>query len=397
MAHGGFAPFPRRHSGGSTVYGESAANYARQVADNVALKRTRKLCVFTFTTDGATASVSVYIGLNGNGLAHQLDTIVANGTGDTSLSWTDIRSFVDDYEIVHSLKPRAAIGTVQGATYAKSVFELLDTGVRVRTFNAAGAAVNADVTVTLWGSESAKISDYDGALDKTDSETEGDTPYAWIWYRDYTAMIGSLPTASTSTIVHAQKLALARHEAAKTRAVERAIANSLPATADEAIYAWAEVLKVPVGPNDRRHDIRVNCAAKFAATRGPTMTATDAALEQLLGSMFVQTHRTIGASLSVPPTQTFWPGGTPGDPAASLGGATWQSERAHLAVQLIYPQAGDVEEFLRKANVTLFQHMDRVLPIWATYNWASWSGDTLGFYLDGVNDSHLDFTGLTPS
>lgn len=393
MPHGGTAPFPRRHSSGSTVYGESAAHYARQVADNVALKRTRKLCVFT--VDPTAGAVTAYLGRNGNGLAHAPDTFQGHAPGDYSILWNDISSFVDDYDVVHPLRPVAAIGTCQGATYAKPVFELLDTGVRVRTFDAAGSAVHAvNTTVTLWASENGKISDYDGALDKTDSETEGEIPYAWIWYREYTAMLGSLFTQESSGIVHAKKLALARFEAAKTRAVEKAIANSLPGTADEAIYAWAEALKVPVGPNDRRHDVRIKCAAKFKATRGPTMTGTDVALEDLLGALFVQTHRTIGSSLSVPPPLTFWPSGDPGDPAQSLGGGTWQSERAHLTVELTYPQAGDVEEFLRTANVTLFQHLDRVLPIWATFNWAAWTGEDDGFFLDV---STLDFTGLTPS
>ena len=200
MPHGGFAPFPRRHSSGSTVYGESAAHYARQVADNVAVKRTRKLCVLTFTTDGATASITAYFGFNGNGLFHKPDTITVNGTGDTSLEWTDIASFVDDYEVVHSLKPRAAACTSIGSAYSRPVWELLDTGVRIRTFNASGVAVNADVTVTLWGSENAKISDYDGAPDKLDSETEGEIPYAWSWYRDYTAMLGSAFTVERDTL-----------------------------------------------------------------------------------------------------------------------------------------------------------------------------------------------------
>ena len=72
----------------------------------------------------------------------------------------------------------------------------------------------------------ASIGDYDGSTDKEDCRTET-TPYAWVWYQDYTAMLGTAFTTARTGIVHAKKLALCRLEMGKQRTVERSICNSM--------------------------------------------------------------------------------------------------------------------------------------------------------------------------
>src|SRR3990167_3227731 len=86
----------------------------------------------------------------------------------------------------------------------------------------------------VWA-RSPQIGDGDGALDKIDSDTEGDVPYAWTWYSEIGGMLGSWATPARDTLIHAVKLALARSEAARSRAAEKLPANSLPGSADEAL------------------------------------------------------------------------------------------------------------------------------------------------------------------
>lgn len=240
-------------------------------------------------------------------------------------------------------------------------------------------------------SRQASIGDYDGALDKENCRTET-TPYAWVWYLDYTAMLGSAFTAERGTIVHARKLAIARMECGKTRSVERAICNAMPGTADELLGNWAVAMAVPVYPEDEPWQVRIRCAAKLQAPAGPNYAEIDDSLRTLLGDVFVTTYRTTGASLGSPPPHTFW-SGHPGAPGLSLGGGTWSSERARLTVQVQRPPEAELGAFLRTVNVVLFQHLDRILPGWSSFGWTVWDS-VPGFYLD---ISRLDLTGITPA
>lgn len=240
-------------------------------------------------------------------------------------------------------------------------------------------------------SRQASIGDYDGALDKENCRTET-TPYAWVWYQDYTAMLGTAFSILQYGIVHSRKIAVARLECAKTRAAERAICNAMPETADELLDKWALAMAVPAYPEDDRAQVRQRCAAKLAAANGPDFAGIDDSLRSLLGAIFVRTYRTTGTSLANPPPHTFW-SGNPGAPGLSLGGGTWMSERSHLAVQVQRPADAELGAFLRTVNIAMFQHLDRLLPAWSTFGWTVW--DTApGFFLDV---STLDLTGMTPS
>lgn len=233
----------------------------------------------------------------------------------------------------------------------------------------------------------AEIGDYDGALDKVDCQTET-VPYAWGWYQDLTAMLGDGFTAERTGIVHARKLALARHEAGKTRMAERAVANSLPDTAGECLGQWVRCLNVKVHDSESLHSVRQKCAARFAAVQGATTESVDESVSSLLGSVFVQNIRQLDNALSSPPAGTYWQGGTPGPASYSLGGGAWFSPRAHLIVKVRKPASGALSRFLDLVQVDLFDHLNRLLPAWMTFSWTTGTS----FLLD---ISQLDFDGVS--
>jgi hypothetical protein len=234
----------------------------------------------------------------------------------------------------------------------------------------------------------ADISDYDGALDKEDCSTEA-VPYAWGWYQDLTAMLGDGFTTERTGLVHARKLALARHEAGKTRTVERAICNSLPATADDCLGQWVKCLNVKAHADDSRHEIRQKAAARFAAIQGATIESVDESTSALLGDVFVENIRQLDNDLSDPPDGTYWPGVNPGPGAYSLGGGAWLSPRCHLIVKVTRPASGALGKFLSLVQVDLFDHLNRLMPAWATFTWTTGTSFSLDISLldfDGISD-----------
>lgn len=233
----------------------------------------------------------------------------------------------------------------------------------------------------------ANIGDYDGATDKIDCQTES-TPYAWGWYQEITAMLGDGFTTERTGIVHAKKLALARHEACKTRAAESAVANSLPETAGACLGQWVKVLNVKAHADDSRHKTRQKAGARFAAVQGATIQSVDETTAELLGDMFVENIRQLGNDLSDPPGSTFWPGVNPGPNTYSLGGGAWVSPRAHLIVKVARPTSGEIGKFLSIVQIDLFDHLNRLLPAWMTFTWTTGTS----FLLD---ISRLDFDGLS--
>lgn len=240
-------------------------------------------------------------------------------------------------------------------------------------------------------SRARKIGHYGGAPDKRDSQTEGARPYAWRWYRELQAMRGSAYSTETETLVHVENLAMARSEAARTRAAEKLITNRLPATSDEKLEAHVEAMRVDVFPDDTRHDIRLRCAAKDKAAKGNHERQVDDALKALLGDAFVRIWRQRGSDYGTPPTQTFWPGVNPGPSAYNLGGGCWLSERANLVIEVQQPAWMTSGEFLQLVNVHMFDLLTWMLPAYMTFNWAF--DVSTGFVLDV---SMLDFGAIIP-
>ena len=241
-----------------------------------------------------------------------------------------------------------------------------------------------------WSREAA-IGDFGGALDKRASDTEGAAPYAWFVYCELRSMRGSAFTKNTGTLVHCENLALARLLAHRNfRCPEKFTCNAQqPASADEGLPYWFKVLAIPTKPTDQKWQIRQRCAAHFKASAELSLSTIRAALQDLLGDIYVNASFIEGTSLSSPPMLTFWPGVNDGDSAYSLGGGTWASERSHLYVEIQQPPGITNAEFFQLVNVQMFQLLDRMLPSYCTFGWSLGGG----FYLD---ISQLDFTGITP-
>jgi hypothetical protein len=235
----------------------------------------------------------------------------------------------------------------------------------------------------------ASIGDYGGDLNKQDSETEGMTPYAWHVYRGLSACRGSAYSGRVGgTLVHCEHLALARMLAWKNfRVPEQFRANTLPGSSDDALPYWVKVLAIPSKPSDQKWQLRQRAAAHYRATTDVSLEAIQDSIAALLGDMYLDATYAEGASLSAPPSLTYWPGINDGPASYSLGGGAWLSERSHLWVSLQHPAGMTDGEFFQLANVQLFQLLDRLLPAYTTFAWSIGTG----FLLD---ISSLDFDGL---
>jgi len=242
----------------------------------------------------------------------------------------------------------------------------------------------------IWG-RSVRLAEYGGSLDKINDSTENPRSYAAVWYDELRSMRGSAYSRDMSGLVHAENLAIARSEQARTRAADKLTNNQNPRTSAERLGYWIEVQRVTVRQTDTLDSIRLRCAAKYLLASGPTQQNEDDAISDLLGDALVQVYRQEGVDLATPPLQTFWPGVNPGPAAYDLGGGTWLSERAHLVVSVQVPDGMATSDFLELMNVHLFDLLDAMLPAWATFNWAIGVAD--GFVLDV---SQLDFNGMIP-
>ncbi len=387
-AFGGFCPLPIR-LGGDSATGWTAQQHARVAADLVSAVNSVPFARVTLTIAAGVVTLHRYSGVNGIGAAFA-PTITSSGTGVVTLTWPV--TIKDEYKTIEPVELRHARATVHSATMAAAtaVVQNINT-VIVRLFNAAGAAVDGKVSIKVVGwNRARRIGHYDGATDKKNATRET-TPYAWLWYNEYTSAMGSAFTDARTGLVHSMKLALSRMECAVQRGAERMNTNSHPDTCDDLLGEWVSILKVRIRGDETRHEIRQRCAAKYKAVLGNDRTKVDDVVSALLGRFFLSNVRTTGASLSVPPPLTSWPGINPGTTAYNLGGGAWYSERSHLTVSVAGPTDINDAGFAELMNVELYNELDRDLPAWMTFNWAV-NASTTGFLLDV---SKLDFTGMT--
>jgi hypothetical protein len=412
LSFGAFCPLPIRLRDNEND-GWPAQNHARFAADKSAAKRTCGLAWITYTLSGGAVSSVIHSGLYGSIIT---PTSAVIGTGHVRWTWPGATK--DGYGVNDAIAIVHAEASAHGTTAIKAVPNIVDNRtIDVRTFTSStGAAVDAKVTLSVtaraacptppfqkttkalasikpdgrpaW-SHDADIGDYGGDIDKENTTTE-ETPYAWTWYRELGEMLGSSFTIARFGEVHAKKLALARNMMGVDRAAERARNNALPRTADEALGAWVKCLGLSVREGERRWRIRRKAASHFAAVVGPTKETIDNAIAGLCGDSLISITRTTGASLSVPPTLTFWPGINPGPAAYDLGNGAWVSERSHLGIVIEKPSLTNRAAFLHMVNVDLFQMLDRLLPAWEAFDWST---STSGFLLD-ISD--MDFDGLVP-
>lgn len=402
MGLGGFCPLPLRLGGGD-LDGWTATQHARFAADLCAAKRTVPLAVITFTIDSVGGNVTLhgYLGRNGEG-AGAAPIVTIAGLGDCTITWPN--GFVDDFDRDAPWNITRAVGKPHTTGGGKLTFECARNTCRVHIHDSANNPADEKVTVAVFGetrgdhmlATDIAIGDYGGATDKKDSTTEGARPYAWTWYRELQASRGSAYTTKTGTLVHAENLALARSRTAVSRAAEKLVTNAIPSTADESLDYWREAMRLHVRPGEARWQTRQNAAGRFKLSNGPTRTNIDEACRALLGPAFVQTWHQTGVNLDPPPSITYWKGGTYGPASYDLTGAgaigVWLSERAHLTVEVQMPGGMSTEDFLYLCNVQLYDMLDRMMPAWATFDWAM-GPLSAGFLLDL---SSLDFHGITP-
>jgi hypothetical protein len=147
MTFGATSYLPLR-LGGSPEDGWAPEQHARLCADLVALKRVAPLASWVCEVGAGTASITYYVGQNGNGLAYA-PTPTWNATGDVSFVWSSAY-FEDEYENQHPFKIRAVIATGMATVARGVVWEQITSGVRLRAVNTAGAAANTNLSVTLW-------------------------------------------------------------------------------------------------------------------------------------------------------------------------------------------------------------------------------------------------------
>ena len=372
MPFGAFCPLPLR-LGGDAVHGITAAQFKRLSADLLALNRVRKFAVLTYT-QGSTPTVLAYRGVDGCGIGHA-PMITNTGTG------TDTITFPTSYDDPRGVAKRVSVLSARASVYGSSprIVETLAGGgrtVSVETTTSAGTPVNATLTIGFTGTvgEERLLEDYGGVPDKIDCEDE-DVPYAWTWYMELEGMWGSAFTTNRTGLVHAKKLALARLHGGMQRAIERFANNCVPSTASDLLPTWAKVFNVAAGSGTPEYQTRTDCSARMLLVPGTSRDQVDAAVALLLGDVFVSINRNDTNDLSDPPETTIWPGGpNTGDPTYSLCGYQYSSARAHVWVEVVWPQTLSRTQFHHLMDVRLFRLLDVALPAHCGTGWALSSG-----------------------
>jgi len=148
MAFGGFAPLPLR-LGGGPIHGWTAAQYAAMCSAMVAMVRRAKLASVTVEQTGATTgNLLAYNGQNGVGEDYA-PAVAFLATGDIRITFDD--SWEDAYGNVHPVNiKRCRVSCGAGAMRWRTWEIESPTTIRIRTFNAAGVADSAAVTVTVY-------------------------------------------------------------------------------------------------------------------------------------------------------------------------------------------------------------------------------------------------------
>lgn len=391
--------------GGSDTNGLTAAQHARIAADLVATFRTTPIAVWSYTKSGSSVTISGYRGANGVGPAYA-PTATVNGTGDVTFTWPDSvlpSMAVYDDELGEPMSftdiVAASAGAMINSPESGAMVTVTPNSVRVFTnnFGSGTGAYDAPATVEVWGGPrltTVSIGDYGGDLEKEDSDTEGRAPYAAHILAELQEQRGTAYTTTPGRLVDVENLALARFLAATgPRLAEKVRANATPERSDERLPYWQKFLAVPTKPGEPKWRLRQKLTAHYRSSEGPTRGAVIAALEELLGDAFVDATWDEGASLSAPPTPTYWPTVNPG-PDDGLGGGTWLSTRCHLFVEVVIPSGMSTGEFLTIVNVDMQALLDRVLAGWATFDWALSGGFLVSGSETDADGGLVDFTGL---
>jgi hypothetical protein len=222
-----------------------------------------------------------------------------------------------------------------------------------------------------------------------------------VWYSELQGALGSAYFQQDGTlapIIQVFVLAITRQLAAVDGTITKLENQATPMLAFDSLRQWADILGVSVSPDDKPHEIRAKCLAKYRAAQGPTISVVENSLETILGNAFVQV-----TTADPDGYYTYWPVINPGLPANNLGetadegvgDGTWQSINAcHLVIQVTQPSSLNDDDFLYLLNVDMFNLLDVLLPAWVTWDWCINDPED-GFILGSDSqESTLDFYAL---
>lgn len=354
---------------GNRASGWSAAQYLRLCQDTISARRALPFAVMTFTRTASVISDFVWKSQAPDTEANE----PAFSFGGTTITITFPKAPTDEADDAQALNIRSVNATWHSNS---SKPRCSVTAPNVVTVNPG----NTDVTLTVvvyanWNEPS--LGDYGAYTDKANCDTEA-TPYAWLWYQEIGASLGSAFGGQMTGLVHSRKLAVARAFAGLSRHEEAARAASTPHTAHPNVATvWASALSVPVSSDDTDADTRTAIAARFAAKSGQDLVDLELAVSELLGNRYV------GISTFTTNDDSAWPS------TYDIGGGVWASTRSKILVDVISPASVSDPEFDRLMNVQFVRLMDRLTPAWVWFNWTDTTSG--GFFLDV---SRLDYTGF---
>jgi hypothetical protein len=373
---GALCPLPLRLGGRDATTSWTSADHAAAVRDLVLVARVTPFAHLVVTRTGSAVAVTRYRGVNGSGSTAAPTITLATDTLHAvyPMAWDDERGERREVSITQ------AVATPANATQGPVTTTINASSGRVRV-SVAALVDGGAVQITVWGCylDAAQIADYDGATDKTDSETEAE-PYAATMLAMLRDARGSGFTRSRGGLVHVENLALARAHGATWRRAERLACAGNPALALETAEDWRKVLGVRRRDGDTDATLRTRNAAKLRAMLGATRQTVDDAVAELLGPLYVRTWRNYGSETIVDDnTGTFWPGINPGTPTSDLGGGAWYSDRQHIVVEVTRSARVSDAEFAAKMT-DLVELLDLMLPATCTFDWCTGADD--GFTLD---------------
>lgn len=371
MSFGAFCPMPLRLRD-SGADGWSAAEFLRTTADLAAAERTVPFAVARVHRDSGatTATLLDYVGRHDES---QEPTVSLGLSGELVVTWPD--ALRDGMGQDRPLRITHATAGVEGATANQWSVEV-GPGNVVTLADTGGGELAATIVVhARWGNP-VRIEDYGGDPDKRNAATEA-VPYAYEWYQELGAALGSAYGQQTRGSVHARRLALSRALAAVSRADERYRCNTVPGTSDALLEDWRKCLAVPASSDDPRWLIRRRCAVKYAARGAASIPELQEQVYQLLGDRFLGIR-----TFDDPIPGEAWPSDY------DLGSGVWASSRSRILVDVKAPADLHDREFSNLVNVHLVRLLDTLTPAWCVFDWTI-PGD--GFFLD---ISPLDFTGL---
>lgn len=366
MPFGGMAPFPYR-LGGTVEEGWTAEQHARMCSDVAAAHATNPLAILVVTA-GTTSTINWFTCRGGYNIGSVTATF-ASGTLTLDLG---ARYYDED-----QLDWRSWSASVAFASTSTSG----PVGTAITGDQIAITATSGDVvTVVIYGSVAERqMGDYGAELNKKNSNTEGNVPYAYNWLLEQQAAMGTAYSNDVDSLTRFELIARARMLGFGQRLPEAyAAQNGSPACADQKLGYWCTVLGISPGLPD--WVIRRLANAKTMLSNGVNDEVLVDAIQQVVGAAFVGLVRTEG-TLAAPPYPTWWRYGPEGPAMLALDSdGCWLSRRCHLTASLTEVAGRGSQSIARIANNELRGILNGMLPAVSTWNWAFHVGDT-GFVL----------------